>query len=41
MLLCEEAGINLREAILAKLKKNNEKYPIEKSKGKYTKYTDL
>ena len=34
-------GIDITEAIIDKLKKNREKYPIEKSKGNHTKYTEL
>ena len=41
MLLCEAAEIDLKEAIVGKLRKNNEKYPVEKSKGKHTKYSSL
>ena len=35
------ANINLEEACLKKIKKNNEKYPINLSKGKSTKYNKL
>lgn len=41
MLLCEAAEIDLKDAIVGKLRKNNEKYPVEKSKGKHTKYSSL
>jgi len=34
-------GIDLEEALLNKLEKNNKKYPIEKAKGKATKYNKL
>jgi len=34
-------GINLSEAIDKKLIKNAKKYPVEKAKGKHTKYNKL
>ena len=34
-------GVNPEEIILNKLEKTKKKYPIEKAKGKSTKYTDL
>lgn len=33
--------INLEEAIIEKMKKNEEKYPVEKAKGSAKKYTEL
>lgn len=39
--LSDIAGIDLEEALLNKLEKNNKKYPIEKAKGKTTKYNKL
>ena len=33
--------INLEEAIVEKMKKNEEKYPVDKVKGKFKKYTEL
>ena len=39
--LCDVLGIDLEGAILAKLEKNAVKYPVEKSRGKSTKYTKL
>ena len=33
--------IDISESIIKKLKKNSEKYPIEKAKGNNKKYTDL
>ena len=33
--------IDLSEALASKLQKNDLKYPVEKSKGKHTKYTEL
>lgn len=38
---CDNLGIDLEEAILAKLAKNAAKYPVEKAKGSAKKYTDL
>ena len=35
------SGIDLEEALLRKLEKNNKKYPVEKSKGHATKYDKL
>lgn len=35
------SGIDLEEALLRKLEKNNKKYPVEKSKGNATKYDKL
>lgn len=39
--LADNLDINLADAIETKLKKNAEKYPIDKAKGKHTKYTKL
>ncbi len=39
--LADNLGINLISAIEGKLKKNEMKYPIEKAKGKHTKYDKL
>jgi NTP pyrophosphatase (non-canonical NTP hydrolase) len=39
--LADVTGIDLQTAILAKLKKNAVKYPVEKSRGSITKYTKL
>lgn len=41
MMLSSNLVLNVEEIILNKLKKNNEKYPIEKSKGNKQKYTEL
>ena len=38
---CNATGINLEEAFLSKLEHTTQKYPIEKCKGKSTKYSDL
>ena len=39
--LADITGIDLAQAIEAKLEKNAQKYPVEKSRGRSTKYTDL
>ena len=39
--LCDNLAIDLEEAILHKLDKNAEKYPVEKARGVATKYTKL
>ena len=39
--LADVTGIDLRRPIEAKLEKNALKYPVEKSRGRSTKYTDL
>jgi NTP pyrophosphatase (non-canonical NTP hydrolase) len=39
--LCDDFDIDLREAVLRKIDLNNEKYPIEKSKGSNKKYNEL
>lgn len=33
--------MNVKEIMLKKIEKNEKKYPVEKSKGKSTKYTEL
>lgn len=39
--ISSKLNINLEEAVLSKMEQNESKYPVEKSKGKSTKYTDL
>lgn len=39
--LSDNLGIDLTEAMEQKLKKNEMKYPVEKAKGKHTKYNKL
>ena len=39
--LADNLGINLIDAMEQKLKKNEMKYPVEKAKGKHTKYNKL
>jgi len=41
ILFAEETDIDVVEAIQRKIKKNNEKYPVEKAYGRNTKYTDF
>lgn len=41
ILLADRYGLNLDEIIRAKMKKNAEKYPVEKATGVSTKYTEL
>lgn len=41
MLLAHATNIDLSEAFEQKMKLNSQKYPVEKSKGKSTKYTNL
>lgn len=41
LLLCNEIDVDLTEIIKNKIKKNNEKYPIDKSKGVSTKYNNF
>ena len=40
-ILAHEKGLNIKEIILDKLKKNSEKYPVEKAWGNAKKYTEL
>lgn len=39
--LSDNLGIDLSRAILEKMGKNAKKYPVEKAKGKHTKYNKL
>ena len=41
LLLSHDLKIDVLEALDNKIKKNAKKYPIEKSKGRHTKYTKL
>ena len=41
LLLANETGLNIEEIITTKLKKNAEKYPVDKAKGNARKYTEL
>jgi len=40
-LLAEKHGFDVKEIVLDKIKKNNEKYPVEKARGTSKKYTEL
>lgn len=40
-LLAEKYGFDVKEIVFDKIKKNNEKYPIEKAKGTALKYNKL
>ena len=41
LLMSADFGIDIKKAFEQKMKKNEKKYPIEKSKGKHNKYTEL
>ncbi|WP_223254507.1 nucleotide pyrophosphohydrolase [Bacillus sp. HNG] len=41
LLMSSELEINLEQAIKEKIRKNRQKYPVEKSFGSSKKYTDL
>ena len=41
LLIAERAGIDLEAAAIDKLRKNGEKYPVDKSYGSSRKYTEL
>jgi len=41
LLLAGKHGLDVKEIVLEKIKKNGEKYPVEKSKGTARKYTEL
>lgn len=41
LLMSHDLGIDLEEALLAKLIKNAEKYPVDKAYGSSKKYTEL
>ncbi|MBR06878.1 MAG: nucleotide pyrophosphohydrolase [Rickettsiales bacterium] len=41
LLIAEKYDFDIREIILDKIKKNGEKYPIEKAKGTAKKYNEL
>jgi hypothetical protein len=38
--LCHDLGLDVNAAVLAKLKKNEAKYPVEKSYGNARKYDE-
>jgi NTP pyrophosphatase (non-canonical NTP hydrolase) len=39
--IATKSGVDIEEAVLAKIKKNAEKYPVEKSKGNAKKYSEI
>lgn len=41
LLLSHDLGIDIEEAMMDKMKKNQEKYPVEKAYGSNKKYTEL
>lgn len=41
LLLADKYNLNITEIVEEKIKKNAEKYPVEKSKGTATKYNEL
>jgi NTP pyrophosphatase (non-canonical NTP hydrolase) len=41
LLMAHDQGIDLESALMGKLKKNADKYPVEKAKGSNKKYTEL
>src|SRR3989338_8357778 len=41
LLISHDFKIDISDALKSKLKKQNKKYPIEKAKGRHTKYTEL
>lgn len=41
VLIADRLGIDPAEAMLAKIKKNAEKYPLDKAHGRSDKYTEL
>ena len=40
-LLAEKDDFDVKKIVLEKIKKNGEKYPVSKAKGRSTKYTNL
>lgn len=41
VLLADRLGIDLPKAVLEKIEKNAQKYPVEKARGNSAKYTEL
>jgi len=41
LLIAGKHGFDVKEIVLDKIKKNNEKYPVEKSRGTAKKYNEL
>ncbi len=40
-LLAEKHNLDVKEIVMEKIKRNGEKYPVDKAKGSAKKYTDL
>jgi len=40
-MLAGKHGFDIKEMVLEKIRKNNEKYPVDKSKGSAKKYNEL
>ena len=40
-LIADKHGLNVKDIVLEKIRRNGEKYPIEKSKGNTKKYNEL
>jgi NTP pyrophosphatase (non-canonical NTP hydrolase) len=41
LLISHDFGIDIKEALEKKIEENDKKYPVEKAKGKHTKYNQL
>jgi len=41
LLFCHEANIDIKEAVLKKIKENEKRYPVDKAKGSAKKYNEL
>jgi len=41
LLLSHDLGVDIKSAFLAKMEKNSNKYPVDKSKGTHKKYNEL
>jgi len=41
LLMSNDLNIDINKALIDKIKKNEQKYPVDKAKGKYTKYNEL
>jgi NTP pyrophosphatase (non-canonical NTP hydrolase) len=41
LLLADKLKLDINQIVFDKIKKNEEKYPVHKAKGKATKYSDL
>lgn len=41
LMLAHRNGFDIEQIIMDKMKKNGEKYPVDKARGNSTKYTDL